>query len=71
MSIDGMESMALFDTLDLTHWAARGDLLLSWKHKYYLPTGGNYVVFVNSTGARGKLVINGVKQGSVDVEWTL
>ena len=35
--------------------------MLTWKLKYSLPTGGNYVVFVNSTGARGKVVINGVK----------
>ena len=63
--------MALFDTLDLTHWAAWGDLLFTWKHKYYLPSGGNSVLFGNSTGARGKLVINGVKRGGVDVAWTL
>ena len=71
VSIDRMESMALFNTLDLTHWAAWGDLLLTCKHKYYLPTGGNCVVFVNSTGARGKVVINSVKQGSVYVARTL
>ena len=39
----------------------------TWKHKYYLLTGGNCVVFGNSTGGRGKVVINGVKQGGVDV----
>ena len=55
----------------MTHWAAWGYLLLIWKHKYYLATGGKYVVFGNSTGARGKIVINGVKQGGVDVAWTL
>ena len=71
VSIDSMESMALFNTLDLTHWAAWGDLMFIWKHKYSSPTGGNYVVFVNSTGARNKVVINGVKQGGVDVAWTL
>ena len=71
MSIDRMESMALFNTLDLTHWAGWGDLLLTRKHKYYLPTRGNYVVFVNSIGARGKVVINGVKRVVVDVAWTL
>ena len=63
--------MEWFNNLDLTHWAAWGDLLLTWKHKYSLPTGGNYVVFVDTTGARGKVVINGVKWGSVDVAWTL
>ena len=62
--------MALFNNLDLTHWAARGDLMLTWKHKYSSPTGGNYVVFGNSTGARVKLVINSVKQGGLDVAWT-
>ena len=36
--------------------------MLTWKQKYYLPTGGNSVVFINSTGSRGKVVINGVKQ---------
>ena len=46
-------------------------MLLTWKHKYYLPTGGGSVVFVYSTGARGKVVINGVKQGVVDVALTL
>ena len=63
--------MALFNILDLTHWSAWGDLLLIWKHKYSLPTGGNSVVFGNSKGARGKVVINGIKQGGVDVSWTL
>ena len=63
--------MALFNTLDLTHWSAWGYLLLTWKHKYSLPTGCNPVVFVNSVGARGKVVINGVKQRGVDVAWTL
>ena len=63
--------MALFNTLDLTQWEAWGDFLLTWKQKYFLPTGGNYVVFVNSTGAIGKVVINGVKRGSVDVAWKL
>ena len=62
MSIDRIESMALFNTLYLTHWAAWEDLLLTWKHKYYLPTW-LILFFVNSTGARGKLVINGVKRG--------
>ena len=66
-----MEYMTLFNTLDLTHWAPWGDFLLTWKHKYSLPTGGNCVVFGNSTGARGKAVIKGVKQGGEDVAWTL
>ena len=38
--------MDLFNTLDLTHWAPWGDLLLAWKHKYPLPTGGNSVVLL-------------------------
>ena len=38
---------------------------------HYLPTGGNFVVFVNSTGTRGKVVINGVKLGGVDVALTV
>ena len=63
--------MALFNILDFSHLSAWGDLLLTWKHKYSLPTGDNYVDFVNSTGTRGKLVINGVKRGGVDVAWTL
>ena len=71
MLIDRMKSMALFNTLDLTHWAAQGDLLSTWKQKYYLPTRGNCVVFGNSTGRRVKVVINGVKRGGVDVAWTL
>ena len=66
-----MESMALFNTLDFTHWEEWGDLLLIWKHKYSLPTGESSVVFGNSTCARGKVVINGVKQGGVYVAWTL
>ena len=52
--------MALFNTLDLTHLLEWGYLLLTGKHKYYLPTGGNCVVFGKSTGVRGKVVINGV-----------
>ena len=32
---------------------------------------GNCVVFGNSTGKRGKVVINGVKRGGVDVALTL
>ena len=66
-----MGSINFFNTLDLKHWAAWGYLLSTWKHKYYLPTGGNSVVFVNSIGARGKVVINGVKRGGVDLAWTL
>ena len=62
--------MALFNILDLTHWSAWGDFLLTWKHRYYLPTRGNSVVFVNSTGAIGKVVVNGLNWGGVDVAWT-
>ena len=65
--MDSMESMTLFNTIDLTQWAACGDLLSTWKHKYSLPSGGNCVVFGQSTGKIGKLVINGVKRGGVDV----
>ena len=71
VSIDRMESMKLFNICDLTHWAAWGDLLSTWKHKYSLSTGGNSVVFGNSAGGRDKVVINGVKRGGVDVAWTL
>ena len=71
VSIDRMESMALFNILDLTHWSAWGYFLLTWKYKYYLPTGGNSVVFVNSTGERGKVVVNYVKRGGVNVALTL
>ena len=69
--IDGMESMTLFYTLDFTRWAAWGDLLSTWKHKYSLPSGGKCVVFGNATGKRGKLVINGVKRGGIVGAWTL
>ena len=41
--------------------------MLIWKHKYYLPTGDNFVVFGKSTGAIGKVVFNRVKRGGVDV----
>ena len=63
--------MALFNILGLTHWAAWGDFLLTRKHKYSLPSGGNHVVFGNLTGAIGKVVINGINLGGVDVAWTL
>ena len=66
-----MESMSLFNILYLTHWAAWVDLLLTWKHKYSFPTGDNSVVFGNSTGAIGKVVIDGVERGGVYVAWTL
>ena len=66
-----MKSMTLVNTLDLTHWAEWGDFLSTWKHKYYLLSGGKCVVLGNSTGKRGKVVINGVKRGGVVVAWTL
>ena len=47
VSIDRMESMALFNILDLTHWSAWGDLLFIWKQKYSLPARGNYCVLCN------------------------
>ena len=59
--------MALFSIRDFTHWAACGDLRSTWKNKYSLPSGGNCVVFGNSTGKIGKVMINGVKRGGVDV----
>ena len=63
--------MSLFSIRDFSHWAAWGDLLLICKHKHYSPTRGNLVVVCNSTGAIGIVVFNGVKQGGVDVAWTL
>ena len=69
--IDTMKSMTFFNNLDLTHWAVWGYLLSTWKHKYSLRSEGNRVFFGYSTGKRGKVVINGVKQGGVDVAWTL
>ena len=69
--IERMKSKTLFNTFDLTHWAAWGDLLSTWKHKYFLPIGGKCVVFGNSTDKRGKVVINGVKVGGVYVALTL
>ena len=62
-----MDYVTFFNTIDLTHWAACGDLLSTWKHKYSLPSGGKCVVFGTSIGKIGKLVINGVKRGGVDV----
>ena len=43
----------------------------TWKHKYSLPSGGKCVVFGTSIGKIGKVVINGVKQGGVDVSGTM
>ena len=50
VSIYRIESMALFNIIDLTHWAVWGDLLLICKYKYYLPAGGNCFILCNSTG---------------------
>ena len=63
--------MALFSIRDFTHWAAWRDLLLIWKHKYYLLAGGNLNVVCNSTGAIVGVLFNGIKQEGVDVAWTL
>ena len=41
--------IASFSVCQLTHWAAWGDLLLIWKHNYYLPARGNCFVLLNST----------------------
>ena len=43
----------------------------TWKHKYSLPSGGNCVVVGTSIGKIGKVVINSVKRGGVDVAGTL
>ena len=59
--------MALFIFRDLTHWSERGYLLFIWKHKYYLPYGGNCYVLLKSTRAIGSLVFIGVKLVVVDV----
>ena len=63
--------MALFSIRGFTHWAALEDLLLIWKHKYYLPAGGNFFVVCNSTGAIGIVSFNGFKWVVVDVAWKL
>ena len=63
VSIYRIESMALFNILDLTHWSAWGDLLFIWKLKCYLPAGGNLVVLCNSTGAIGSVVFNRFNEG--------
>ena len=63
--------MALLTILYLTHWEAWEDLPLIWKHKYYLPEGGNLVVVCNLTYAIGSIAFNGVKLVVVDVAWTL
>ena len=55
----------------MIHQVAWGYLLSTWKQKYSLPSGGKCVVFGNSKGKRGKVVINGVKRGGVYVAWTL
>ena len=44
--------------------------MVVWKHKNYLPSGGNCFVFCNSTGAIGSVILNGVKQVVVYVSWT-
>ena len=41
--------------------------VVNLKTQISVPSGGKCVVFGNSTGKRGKVVINGVKQGAVDV----
>ena len=41
--------------------------MLNRKHKYYLPTRGNSLVFGHSTGEIGSVVFDGVNQGVVDV----
>ena len=43
----------------------------TWKQKYSLPSGGKCVVFGTSIGKIGKVVINSVKRGGVDVALTL
>ena len=46
VSIDRIELLALFSIHDLTHWAAWGDLLFIWKHKYSLPAGGVFLFYL-------------------------
>ena len=57
--------------LDLTHLAAWEDLPLIWKHKYYLPAGGNLVVVCNLTDTTDSVAVNVIKYVGVDVAWTL
>ena len=61
VSINRIESIALFIIRYLIHWAARDDLPSIQKHKYYLPAGCNYFVVCNSTGVIGCVAFNGVK----------
>ena len=71
MSIDRIQSMALFSIYDLTHYLEWGDLMLILKNKYSLPDKGNCFVLCNSTGAICSALFNGVKRGGVDVALTL
>ena len=71
VSIERIESMALFVIRDFTHWASWEYLPLIWKQKYYLPAGGNCFVVCNSTGSIGSVAFNGVKRVFVNVSWTL
>ena len=71
VSMERIELMALFIILYLTHWAAWEDLLLIWKHKYYLTAGGISVVVCNLTYWIGIVAFNGFKWVVVDVAWTL
>ena len=63
--------MALFIIYDLTHCVAWEYITLIWKHKYYLPAGGNYFVLCDSEGAISSVVFNVAKRVVVDVEGTL
>ena len=63
--------MSLFSIRDLKYLAAREAFLLIWKHKYYLPAGGNCFVLCNLTDLIGSVVFDGVKQVVVDVAGTL
>ena len=69
--MESIESMILVIILDLTHLAAWEDLPLIWKHKHYLPAGGNLVVVCNLTDAIDIVALNGVKWVGVYVAWTL
>ena len=71
VSIERIESMALFIIRDLTYWAVYDDFLFIWKHKYSLPAGGNFYVVCNSIGAIEIVTSNRVKWVVVDVAWTL
>ena len=65
------------DRIDgLPHYRRSGALgsreyfLLIWKHTYYLPAGGNFIVLCNLTDVIGRVEFNSVKWMFVDLTWT-